>query len=81
MLDVDEQTRLGNMGPDSIKTHPWFDGIDWKGMENHSFPVPKEIMSRIAQHLEMYSEDITFPRLSLSQDVEDGDVPEWLDDW
>lgn len=81
LLDVDEQTRLGNMGPDSIRSHPWFGRIDWEGIENHSFPVPNGITSRIAQHLEMNSDDSTFPRLSLSQDVEDVDVPEWLDDW
>ncbi|KAL5572619.1 hypothetical protein UlMin_022216 [Ulmus minor] len=82
LLDVDEHTRLGNLGSDSIKSHPWFDGIDWEGINERNFPVPHEITSRITRHLEAYSEDSTFPRLSLSQDAEeDVEIPEWLDDW
>ncbi|XP_062148034.1 protein phosphatase 2C and cyclic nucleotide-binding/kinase domain-containing protein [Alnus glutinosa] len=78
LLEVDENTRLGSQGPDSIRCHPWFDGIDWKGITDHSFPVPHEIASRIVQHLETHSEDCTL--VSSSQDVE-LNTPEWLDDW
>lgn len=79
LLEVDENARLGSQGPDSIKCHPWFDGVDWKGIAACSFPVPHEITSRIAQHLESHSEDCT-PLFSASQDVE-VNIPEWLDDW
>ncbi|XP_059431761.1 protein phosphatase 2C and cyclic nucleotide-binding/kinase domain-containing protein [Corylus avellana] len=79
LLEVDENTRLGSQGSDSVRHHPWFDGIDWKGITDHSFPVPHEITSRISQHLETHSEDCT-PLVSLSQDAE-LNTPEWLDDW
>ncbi|XP_062090856.1 protein phosphatase 2C and cyclic nucleotide-binding/kinase domain-containing protein [Humulus lupulus] len=80
LLDVDEQTRLGNLGSAHVKSHPWFDGIDWKAIESRSSPIPHEITSRITQHLETYSEDSAFPRLSISQD-EEVEIPEWLVDW
>ena len=81
LLDVDEQTRLGNQGSDSIRSHPWFGGIDWKRIEDHSYGVPQEITSRIAQHLETYGNESSVPRPSLSEDLDCTDVPEWLDDW
>lgn len=81
MLDGDENTRLGSQGPDSVKSHPWFDGVEWEGIRNHSFPVPPEITSRIAQYLEIPSENCTDPQDSPSQEVEELNVPEWLEDW
>lgn len=80
LLEVDENTRLGSQGPDSVKCHPWFDGVDWERVADCSFPVPHEITSRITLHLESHSEDCT-PVVSLAQDVEDLNIPEWLDDW
>lgn len=80
LLEVDENTRLGSQGPDCVKCHPWFDGIDWKRIADCSFPVPHEITCRITQHLESHSEDCTTLG-SLAQDVEDLNIPEWLDDW
>ncbi|KAF3965164.1 hypothetical protein ACB098_01G175600 [Castanea mollissima] len=80
LLEVDENTRLGSQGPDSVKCHPWFDGIDWKRIADCSFPVPHEITYRITQHLESHSEDCSTLG-SLAQDVEDLNIPEWLDDW
>lgn len=81
LLEVDESSRLGNLGPDSIKNHPWFDGIDWKGIRDRSLPVPREITSRVAQHLESHYEECTAPLTSHSQDLDDLNSPEWLDDW
>ncbi|CAK7337456.1 unnamed protein product [Dovyalis caffra] len=81
LLEVDESSRLGNVGPDSIKNHPWFDAVDWKGIRDRSLPVPSEIASRVTQHLESRSQECTAPLASPSQDVDDLNVPEWLDDW
>lgn len=81
LLEVDESSRLGSLGPDSIKNHPWFDGIDWKGIRDRSLPVPREITSRVAQHLESHSVECTAPLTSQSQDLDDLNAPEWLDDW
>ncbi|XP_024935418.1 protein phosphatase 2C and cyclic nucleotide-binding/kinase domain-containing protein isoform X2 [Ziziphus jujuba] len=81
LLDVDERTRLGNQGSDSVKSHPWFDGVDWKGIRDCSSPVPHEITSRITQHLDSRTEDSILSRVSVFQDIEEPEIPEWLDDW
>ncbi|KAB1224456.1 Coatomer subunit gamma [Morella rubra] len=81
LLEVDENTRLGSQGPESVKCHPWFDGIDWKGIMDRTFPVPHEITSRISQHLESHSEDYSSTLVSSFQNVEEFNIPEWLDDW
>ncbi|KAI3422850.1 Protein kinase domain-containing protein [Psidium guajava] len=81
LLDVDENTRLGSQGTESVKSHPWFDTIDWKGIANHSFPVPHEITSRISQYSGNNIEDRTGFHVSPSRDVEELDTPEWLEDW
>lgn len=80
LLEVDESTRLGSQGARSVKTHPWFHGVDWEGVTNDSFPVPHEITSRIAQHLEMHSEDFGASP-SPNPYVEQLNTPEWLEDW
>ncbi|CAK9172737.1 unnamed protein product [Ilex paraguariensis] len=81
LLEVDENMRLGSQGAEAVKSHPWFDGVDWKGITNHDFPVPQEIISRINEHLENHSEDIVTPPTSPLRDVEDLNTPEWLEDW
>ncbi|KAJ4839876.1 hypothetical protein Tsubulata_003181 [Turnera subulata] len=81
LLEVDVDSRLGSSGPDSVKRHAWFNGVDWEGIRERSFPVPHEITSRITQHLESNSEDSGLPLSSPSREVEDLNVPEWLDDW
>ncbi|KAF8400848.1 hypothetical protein HHK36_014151 [Tetracentron sinense] len=81
LLEVDESMRLGSQGPDSVKNHQWFDGIDWKGITNFSFPVPHEITSRIAQYLENHIEDCSIPLFSPSPDMAELNTPEWLEDW
>ncbi|XP_057467856.1 protein phosphatase 2C and cyclic nucleotide-binding/kinase domain-containing protein isoform X2 [Actinidia eriantha] len=81
LLDVDESKRLGSQGSDSVKTHPWFGGIDWRGIRESSFPVPSEIISRISQHLENHSENGGASLLSPTRDAEELNTPEWLEDW
>ncbi|CAJ1951699.1 unnamed protein product [Sphenostylis stenocarpa] len=82
LLEVEENSRLGSQGPDSVKSHPWFNGIQWEGIRNHTVPVPKEIISRITQYLEVHSEDCSSLYLgSPVQEVEELNVPEWLEDW
>ncbi|XP_027357548.1 protein phosphatase 2C and cyclic nucleotide-binding/kinase domain-containing protein isoform X3 [Abrus precatorius] len=81
LLEAEENTRLGSQGPDSVKSHPWFNGIEWEGIRHHTFPVPQEIISRIAQYVEVHSEDCTGYPGSPLQEVEELNVPEWLEDW
>ncbi|XP_061357967.1 protein phosphatase 2C and cyclic nucleotide-binding/kinase domain-containing protein isoform X1 [Gastrolobium bilobum] len=83
LLEVDENTRLGSQGTDSVKSHPWFNGVEWEGIRHHTFPVPQEIISRITQHLEVHSEDCTSGSLGspLHDELEELNVPEWLEDW
>ncbi|KAG6389110.1 hypothetical protein SASPL_150569 [Salvia splendens] len=35
LLEVEEGARLGSQGIDSIKAHPWFHDVDWKGLAKH----------------------------------------------
>lgn len=78
---MEENTRLGSQGPDSVKSHPWFNGVEWEGIRHHTFPVPPEIVSRLTQYLEVHSEDCTGSLGSPLQEVEELNVPEWLEDW
>lgn len=80
-LEVDENARLGSEGPDLVKRHPWFTGIDWNGIRNCNFPVPQEITARITQHFESRTEDFIVPHDPTSQDIEELNTPEWLEDW
>ncbi|XP_019448371.1 PREDICTED: protein phosphatase 2C and cyclic nucleotide-binding/kinase domain-containing protein-like isoform X3 [Lupinus angustifolius] len=81
LLDAEENTRLGSQGPDSVKNHPWFSGVDWEGMRHHTSPVPEEIISRVTQYLDVHSENCTGSLVSPPQEVEELNVPEWLEDW
>ncbi|XP_022856871.1 protein phosphatase 2C and cyclic nucleotide-binding/kinase domain-containing protein-like [Olea europaea var. sylvestris] len=81
LLEVDESTRLGSQGIDSIKCHPWFDGVDWEGLAHRMVPVPNEILLRINQRMESYSEDASASIYSPLKDVEELNTPEWLEDW
>ncbi|KAL8158774.1 hypothetical protein V2J09_000311 [Rumex salicifolius] len=82
-LVVDENERLGSDGPNSVKSHPWFVGIDWETIANKTFPVPVEITSQISHHLESLCEE-TPKRFLLSSPTviaEDVNAPEWLQEW
>ncbi|GMH23817.1 hypothetical protein Nepgr_025660 [Nepenthes gracilis] len=81
LLQVDENGRLGSQGPDSVKSHPWFKGIDWKGIADCTFPVPPEIVSRVNHHWQSHLEDCSVLPSSPSGDVEELDTTEWLEDW
>ncbi|ESQ50371.1 hypothetical protein EUTSA_v10001889mg [Eutrema salsugineum] len=81
LLEVDENLRLGSKeGPESIKIHPWFNGLNWGGISTRGFQVPQEIISRIYHHLE---NDTVLP-LETSQSLdntEDQDAQNWLEEW
>ncbi|KAI3885746.1 hypothetical protein MKX03_024019 [Papaver bracteatum] len=81
LLQVDENSRLGSQGPDSVKSHPWFEGVDWKGIADHKFPVPHEITSRISQYMERNLDDCSNPVFSPSRDMEDSNSVELFEDW
>ncbi|XP_039017712.1 protein phosphatase 2C and cyclic nucleotide-binding/kinase domain-containing protein-like isoform X2 [Hibiscus syriacus] len=81
LLEVDESTRLGSHGSSSVRSHPWFDSVDWKGIRDRTFLVPHELASRVAQQLEIRSEDCPVGVASPPQDIGDLNVPEWLDEW
>ncbi|KAK3024928.1 hypothetical protein RJ639_043243, partial [Escallonia herrerae] len=80
LLEVDENRRLGSQGAEYVKSHPWFDGVDWDGIKECSFPVPHEIISRINQHVESRTEDGVAPILSPTRDLEELNTLEWLED-
>ncbi|XP_027173948.1 protein phosphatase 2C and cyclic nucleotide-binding/kinase domain-containing protein [Coffea eugenioides] len=81
LLEVNESLRLGSGGVGSLKSHPWFDGVDWKGVRERTIPTPHEIFSRINQHMESPSEDNASPLNSPVNDLEELNNPEWLEDW
>lgn len=81
LLEVDEKKRLGNENQNSVRSHPWFDGVDWKGIRDGTFPVPDTITSRVAQFLASYPEDCSDSLAKPPQDPEEQDTPEWINDW
>ncbi|CAA0838627.1 Protein phosphatase 2C and cyclic nucleotide-binding/kinase domain-containing protein [Striga hermonthica] len=83
LLEVEETARLGSQGIDSIKSHPWFGGIDWPKLEEGIFPVPRGIISRINAFLESHLDEVLISTDSpaQAQEPEDLNTPEWLQDW
>jgi len=45
LLTKDPEKRLGSGKFDAqiVKSHPWFEGIDWTEVYNRNLPVPKDI--------------------------------------
>ncbi|XP_051148870.1 protein phosphatase 2C and cyclic nucleotide-binding/kinase domain-containing protein [Andrographis paniculata] len=78
LLEVDESSRLGSQGIDSIKSHPWFNGINWKELEERKQPAPNDILSRINLYLDSRPEDVL---ASPHRELDDLNTPEWLEDW
>ncbi|KAL8206177.1 hypothetical protein R6Q57_009728 [Mikania cordata] len=81
LLVVDENERLGSKGVDSVKSHSWFNGVNWESVKNGSCPVPQEILSRIDQYLETRPADTSVPVVLTNDDVDELNTPEWLEDW
>ena len=54
LLQVDDSTRLGCKGENSIKSHPWFKNMDWKFFLERDVHVPEEILSRIDSTYELH---------------------------
>lgn len=81
LLKVDENERLGSNGVESVKSHRWFDGVNWESVKDGSYTVPQEILTRIDQYLETRPSDTSTPVVSATDDVDELNTPEWLDDW
>ncbi|XP_071696768.1 protein phosphatase 2C and cyclic nucleotide-binding/kinase domain-containing protein [Rutidosis leptorrhynchoides] len=81
LLEVDENERLGSKGVDSIKSHKWFEGVNWESVKNGTCTVPQVILTRIDQYLETRPADSSEPVVLGSEDIADLNTPEWLDDW
>ncbi|KAF3333162.1 protein phosphatase 2C and cyclic nucleotide-binding/kinase domain-containing protein isoform X1 [Carex littledalei] len=81
LLEVDENTRLGSKGVDSVKSHVWFDGLDWKAMANATAPIPLEITSRIESYVQIHGEEVKASVSSPARDLENLDFPDWIEDW
>lgn len=82
LLEVEESSRLGSQGGiDSIKAHPWFDGIDWKGLAERKVPVPHDIVSRISIYLESRPDIVVTSMDSPNGELEELNTPEWLEEW
>ena len=35
-----EESRLGKLGAKSVKSHPWFNDVNWDEIENHRISAP-----------------------------------------
>ncbi|KAL8498286.1 hypothetical protein ACS0TY_021566 [Phlomoides rotata] len=82
LLEVEESSRLGSQGgTDSIKAHPWFDGIDWKGIAERKVPAPHDIVSRINVFLESHPDIVVTSMDSPKRELEELNTPEWLEEW
>ncbi|XP_076946134.1 protein phosphatase 2C and cyclic nucleotide-binding/kinase domain-containing protein-like isoform X2 [Bidens hawaiensis] len=81
LLVVDESERLGRKGADSVKSHMWFNGVDWESVKNGSCTVPQEILARIDQYLETRPVDTSAPDALENDGVDELNTPEWLEDW
>lgn len=81
LLEVDENERLGSKGFDSVKSHRWFDCVNWESVKNGSCTVPQEILTRIDQYLETRPSDTLAPVVLTTEEVDELNTPEWLDDW
>ncbi|XP_022929938.1 protein phosphatase 2C and cyclic nucleotide-binding/kinase domain-containing protein-like [Cucurbita moschata] len=81
LLEVDEKKRLGNENEYSVRSHPWFDGVDWKGIRDSTFPVPDSITSRVAQYLASYPEDSCGSLVEPPEDPDESDAPKWISEW
>lgn len=81
LLEVEESARLGSQSIDSIKAHPWFHGIDWKGLVEGRVAVPSDIISRKNLYLEMHPDDAVTSACSPSRELDEAEAPEWLEDW
>jgi CRP-like cAMP-binding protein/serine/threonine protein phosphatase PrpC len=81
LLEVDETSRLGSQGADSIKSHKWFDHVDWKGISERTCTAPQEIISRIDQYMGSRPEESIAQIPSPDRDLEELSTPEWLENW
>ena len=58
LLKVDPKTRLGVSSWSEIKTHPFFQGLDWNRLANKDYPSPlKSIVSCFPLHISKFEED------------------------
>ncbi|KAI3801950.1 hypothetical protein L1987_30069 [Smallanthus sonchifolius] len=78
---VDENERLGSKGVDSVKSHIWFNGVNWESVKTGSCTVPQEILTRINQYLETRPADTSATDALTNDDVDELNTPEWLEDW
>ncbi|KAL5729115.1 cGMP-dependent protein kinase [Ranunculus cassubicifolius] len=80
LLEVEESSRLGSQGVDSIKNHSWFEGIVWEEVADFKYDVPNEISSRIAQYLANRTDDTSIPPSPLHE-YPQLNTSEWFEDW
>lgn len=60
-LVCDRETRLGKAGPQEIKNHPFFNGIDWENIRNTKPPfVPSLVSPDDASNFSVYDTDEDF---------------------
>uniref|UniRef100_A0A0D9VEU8 protein-serine/threonine phosphatase n=1 Tax=Leersia perrieri TaxID=77586 RepID=A0A0D9VEU8_9ORYZ len=81
LLEVNENARLGAKGAESVKRHPWFDGIGWEQIADGTLTVPEEITSRVDSYVETLTEDLTASPFMPSEERADQAAPEWIQDW
>lgn len=81
LLEVNEELRLGSQDAGLIKQHPWFEGIDWKGIADHSIPAPQLIIARIDVFLENHKKDAGILAPRPSEDADEQQYSDLFEDW
>lgn len=57
----DADMRLGNNGVDEIKTHPFFDGVDWSNIKTSEAPWIPELSNELdCRYFDHFDEDESF---------------------
>ena len=81
-VQVKPEERLGFTGPDDIRAHPWFEGLDWDALEARAVPAPitPALASPVdASNFDEFSEPPPTPRFPPGQP--DPNAAAWADLW
>jgi len=78
-LTADKTKRLGCMkaGPEEVKKHKWFKGVDWNQVLNRQIPppwIPEVINQDDTHNFDKYPESLEEPRIPSTQQQRDAFV-------
>jgi hypothetical protein len=58
-LAKNPKDRLGVNGLGELKSHPWFESIDWDGLESKQVDAPYKIKSNLVTDTFFFDENVT----------------------